>query len=92
MTLQELITDLKAAGANENTMQLAMNCYELGLANAQRNSAWTQTHWTEYENAIAVAALREGIRGIKLAWTGEDMALNDALDPLRAAIRARGEK
>lgn len=36
MTLQELITDLKAAGANENTMQLAMNCYELGLANAQR--------------------------------------------------------
>jgi hypothetical protein len=36
MTLQELITDLKAAGANDNTMQLAMNCYELGLANAQR--------------------------------------------------------
>lgn len=36
MTLAELITDLKAAGANENTMQLAMNCYELGLANAQR--------------------------------------------------------
>lgn len=36
MTLQELITDLKAAGANENTMQLAMNCYELGLGNAQR--------------------------------------------------------
>lgn len=34
MTLQELITDLKAAGANDNTMQLAMNCYELGLKNA----------------------------------------------------------
>lgn len=38
MTLDELITDLKAAGANENTMQLAMNCYELGLANAQRKA------------------------------------------------------
>jgi hypothetical protein len=30
MTLEELITDLKAAGANENTVNLAMNCYELG--------------------------------------------------------------
>ena len=30
MTLDELITDLKAAGANENTVRLAMNCYELG--------------------------------------------------------------
>ena len=34
MTLQELITDLKAAGANENTLRLAMNCYELGLEKA----------------------------------------------------------
>lgn len=30
MTLAELITDLKAAGANENTVRLAMNCYQLG--------------------------------------------------------------
>jgi hypothetical protein len=30
MTLEELITDLKAAGANENIIKLAMNCYELG--------------------------------------------------------------
>lgn len=29
MTLDELITDLKAAGANENTLRLAMNCYQL---------------------------------------------------------------
>jgi hypothetical protein len=34
MTLDELITDLKAAGANENTLRLAMNCYELGKAEA----------------------------------------------------------
>lgn len=31
MTLLELITDLKAAGANENTIKLAMNCYEIGV-------------------------------------------------------------
>jgi hypothetical protein len=30
MTLQELITDLKAAGANDNTVKLAMNCYQIG--------------------------------------------------------------
>lgn len=35
MTLDELITDLKAAGANENTLRLAMNCYELGVAKSQ---------------------------------------------------------
>lgn len=33
MTLKELITDLRAAGANENTIRLAMNCYELGRIN-----------------------------------------------------------
>jgi hypothetical protein len=36
MTLQELIIDLKAAGANDNTLHLALNCYELGKADAQR--------------------------------------------------------
>ena len=30
MNLEELITDLKAAGASENTIKLAMNCYDLG--------------------------------------------------------------
>lgn len=35
MTLQELITDLKASGANENTLRLAMNCYELGQKDEQ---------------------------------------------------------
>lgn len=43
MTLAELITDLKAAGANKNTIKLALNCYELGKAEAQSNQepvAW----------------------------------------------------
>ena len=30
MTLEELIIDLRAAGLNDNTIRLAMNCYELG--------------------------------------------------------------
>lgn len=51
MTLQELITDLKAAGANENTLQLAMNCYELGLKNATKLKPLT----TKQRSAIAFA-------------------------------------
>lgn len=39
MTLQELITDLKAAGANENTLRLAMNCYELGQKDEREECA-----------------------------------------------------
>ncbi len=38
MTLDELITDLKAAGANENTIKLAMNCYELGRSDQREIS------------------------------------------------------
>lgn len=41
MTLQELITDLKAAGANENTVRLAMNCYELGAKEMRDEIVYT---------------------------------------------------
>ena len=30
MTLEELLMDLRAAGANNNTIRLAINCYEVG--------------------------------------------------------------
>lgn len=30
MTLEELLMDLRAAGANNNTIRLAINCYEAG--------------------------------------------------------------
>ena len=30
MTIEELLTDLRAAGANNNTIRLAINCYEVG--------------------------------------------------------------
>lgn len=33
MTLHQLIEDLKTANVNENTIQMAINCYELGVAN-----------------------------------------------------------
>jgi len=85
MTLQELITDLKAAGANENTVQLAMNCCELGQRDA-RNMAWTQAYWTEYEHSIA-AAEREAC-----AKVCEDLdAHRQVATWYSQAIRARGE-
>jgi len=35
MTLQDMIAELKAAGANKNTLLLAMNCHRLGKADAE---------------------------------------------------------
>lgn len=58
MTLQELITDLKAAGANDNTMQLAMNCYELGQRDEREacEAALREAMKRSYE--IAAATIR----------------------------------
>lgn len=39
MTLETLISDLKAAGANENTIRLAMNCYEQGAEDLRKRLA-----------------------------------------------------
>jgi Flp pilus assembly CpaE family ATPase len=57
MTLQELITDLKAAGANDNTLHLALNCYELGQRD-EREAVLQMSveHWfktqADYDDAI----------------------------------------
>lgn len=90
MTLQELITDLKAAGANENTVRLAMNCYELGRQDA-RNSTWTQTHWTEYEHSI-VAAEREACADMVFRYISQtvNMEARGCLASVAYDIRARG--
>lgn len=53
MTLQELITDLKAAGANANTIRLAMNCYELGKGDG------VDAEWVARRTKAAVEAERE---------------------------------
>jgi hypothetical protein len=39
MTLQDLIIDLHAMGVNENTLRLAMNCYEQGQADEREACA-----------------------------------------------------
>jgi hypothetical protein len=90
MTLDELITDLKAAGANENTIKLAMNCYEFGQSDA-RNMIWTQAHWTEYEHAI-VAAEREACAKVCEEYETANDITATWLNIVAEAIRARGQQ
>lgn len=81
MTLQELITDMKAAGANDNTLHLALNCYELG----RMEVVYAHTNET-VQRAIAIE--REAC-----AKVAEDF-LTSGRSPLGRsvgnAIRARG--
>lgn len=82
MTLDELITDLKAAGVNENTLRLAMNCYELGLKNS-RYVTWTKSHWTEYEHELVKAERN------RLADELQKMPLNDTANSIAIWIRGQ---
>lgn len=79
MTLEELIADLKAAGANENTMQLAINCYELGLKNATEveRSACAKVAEDELGNTSALLSMPPKSAA---AWN------------IMQAIRARGQQ
>lgn len=61
MTIQELITDLKAAGANENTLRLAMNCYELGQQEGERCAAKVHAMFTGMMVESAGRAVREAL-------------------------------
>lgn len=92
MTLQELITDLKAAGANDNTMQLAMNCYELGLKNDTEveRKASAAHHLCIMRGAItgAVAAEREACANV---CDELDAQVDKYPAACAAAIRARGK-
>lgn len=45
MKLEELITDLKAAGCNENTMQLARNFYLCGQKDERKACAQIADSW-----------------------------------------------
>lgn len=82
MTLQELITDLKAAGANENTMQLAMNCYELGRVNEREQLLAVCSD--------AVVAEREACAKVAEQHPAYDWA--PAVCEITYAIRARGQQ
>lgn len=84
MTLGELITDLKAAGANENTIRLAMNCYQLGreeVVYAGSNEFVQMAIETEREACAKVCETR-------LGPTATDFYGN----VYAQAIRARGQQ
>lgn len=75
MTLQEIITDLKTAGANDNTLRLAMNCYLMGEVNEREACAM-----------LAVGAKIDFAPPNIDAVT----AYNEALDRYAESIRLRG--
>ena len=86
MTLDELITDLKAAGANENTIRLAMNCYNLGYEDGNKaamNASWSRKHWTEYEHDLVKAERN------RLADELQKMPLNDTANSIAMWIRGQ---
>jgi hypoxanthine phosphoribosyltransferase len=86
MTLQELITDLKAAGANDNTLHLALNCYELGKADANEaaNRSWTMMckKMVEDEREACAKECEHTAQRMGSEWMAQHCA---------AAIRARGQ-
>lgn len=93
MTLQELITDLKAAGANENTVRLAMNCYQIGRMEV------VYAHTSEVvQTAIAMEreACAQLAKGGKIDFAPPNIhavtAYNTALDRYAESIRARGQQ
>jgi hypothetical protein len=105
MTLQELITDLKAAGANDNTLRLALTCYELGKGHG------VDAEWVSRRTKHAVEQEREACAKVcdelgehwgdykDTAILNGDVALSNAAsgEPraaarLAAAIRARGQQ
>lgn len=86
MTLQELITDLKAAGANDNTLHLALNCYELGKADANEaaNRSWTMMCTKMVEDE------REACAKVAEQHPAYDWA--PAVCEITYAIRAKGQQ
>lgn len=73
MTLQELITDLKAAGANENTICLAMNCYELGKGDG------VDAEWVARRTKAAVEAEREACASLCDTYETDASKRHDAM-------------
>lgn len=60
MNLEELITDLKAAGASENTIKLAMNCYHFGRTSVKREMAEEIAKMPFGDTAASFAAFVRG--------------------------------
>lgn len=85
MTLQELITDLKAAGANENTIRLAMNCYQIG----RMEVVYAHTNET-VQTAIAIEREECAKVADNIAVIESSGVNNVMLRAIAASIRARG--
>jgi len=81
MTLQELIIDLKAAGANDNTLHLALNCYELGKGHG------VDAEWVARRTKHAVEQEREAC-----AMVCDGAHPNTLPAMLGMQIRARGQQ
>jgi hypothetical protein len=96
--IERLREELKTEHALSFRDQVFMLEERLAEFTAERNRAWGQAHWTEYERSIAraereaCAAVLE--RGVDLSGlTGEPVMQKFAIDLLvncAAAIRARG--
>lgn len=93
MTLQELIIDLKAAGANDNTLHLALNCYELGrmeVVYAHTNETVQRAIAIEREACAKVADAETRLSRTSLSSIlGDDAVMHCHV---AAAIRARGQQ
>lgn len=87
MTLEELITDLKAAGANENTLRLALNCYQLGRVNEREACAKMCDSIAERANGSHTAMADDRNDEPILYLTGKELGASNCA----SAIRARGQ-
>jgi len=92
MTLEKLIVDLKAAGANENTIILAMNCYELGQKEGEKSAAMTHKLFCDLAISAAVRTERKACE--KIADDAMGRLTDDAwcaARMIKQEIKARGE-
>lgn len=63
MKLEELITDMKAAGCNDNTMQLARNFYLCGQKDEREACALIcDTEWSTLNEKMAGIMFSKAIR------------------------------
>ena len=88
MKLAELVTDLKAAGANENTVRLAMNCYELGETTEREACAKLCDTYEENASKRHDAMANDRNKAPVLYMLGKEVAAGN----LACHIRRRGQQ
>ena len=94
MTRAEIIKMARDAGLGEITVGVwseYLERFAALVAAAERNRAWPQDHWTEYERRIA-AIEREACAQVCDLVAKEIDDTNGTATYIGKAIRARGEK